>query len=228
MRIEAGDTAGIAVSQMNLGVMLQRLGRLDEARARQEESLRLRREIGDPRMIALAEHNLGILTRVQGEYDETKELFAGALRVQRDQNDRWALAFMLEDVAVLAALLGEPELALRLAGAGVGPARGDPLTARGRDAGGARRAARARAGGAGRTGRDGVGGRAAGCRSTTRFARRSRSASTIGRSHCFCSARALGSGLHVSGRGLRNRGSLGRWSIVAALVFLVLGIERRD
>ena len=53
LRVEAGDTAGIAVSQMNLGVMLQRLGRMEEARARQEESLRLRREIGDPRMIAL-------------------------------------------------------------------------------------------------------------------------------------------------------------------------------
>ena len=118
LRIEAGDTAGIAVSQMNLGVMLQRLGRLDEAHARQEESLRLRREIGDPRMIALGEHNLGILTRTQGDYDTTKDLFAGALRVQRDQGDRWALAFMLEDVAVLATLLDEPELALRLAGAG--------------------------------------------------------------------------------------------------------------
>jgi class 3 adenylate cyclase/tetratricopeptide (TPR) repeat protein len=118
LRRDAGDTAGIAISEMNLGVMLQRLGRLDEARARQEESLELRRQIGDPRMIALGEHNLGILTRVQGDYFATRTLFASALRVQRDQSDRWALAFMLEDVAVLATLLGEPELALRLAGAG--------------------------------------------------------------------------------------------------------------
>jgi tetratricopeptide (TPR) repeat protein len=97
--------------------MLQRLGRYEEARARQEESLRLRREIGDPRMIALAEHNLGILTRALGDYGATRELFAGALHVQRDQGDTWALAFMLEDVAVLATLLCDPELALRLAGA---------------------------------------------------------------------------------------------------------------
>ena len=62
------------ISQMNLGVMLQRLGRMEEARARQEESLRLRREIGDPRMIALGEHNLGILTRTQGDYDATKRV----------------------------------------------------------------------------------------------------------------------------------------------------------
>ena len=118
LRVEAGDTAGIAVSQMNLGVMLQRLGRMDEGRARQEESLQLRREIGDPRMIALGEHNLGILTRTQGDYPATRKLFAGALRVQSDQGDKWALPFMLEDVAVLATFLGEPELALRLAGAG--------------------------------------------------------------------------------------------------------------
>ena len=39
LRVEAGDLAGIAVSKMNLGVMLSRVGRIDEARARQEESL---------------------------------------------------------------------------------------------------------------------------------------------------------------------------------------------
>ena len=118
LRAAAGDTAGIAVSQMNLGVMLSRVGRMEEARARQEESLRLRREMGNPRMIALAEHNLGVLTRAEGDYQAARAFLASALRVQRDQNDRWALAFMLEDIAVLATLLEEPELALRLAGAG--------------------------------------------------------------------------------------------------------------
>ena len=118
LRVEIGDVPGIAVSRMNLGLVLQALGRLDEARAQMEESLQLRREIGDPRMIALGEHNLGLLTRTEGQYAATRDLFAAALRVQRDLGDKWALAFMLEDIAVLATLHGEPELALRLAGAG--------------------------------------------------------------------------------------------------------------
>jgi len=116
--MEAGDKGAVAISQMNLGNVLLLLGRVEEARACQEESLRLRRETGDPWMIALGEHNLGILTRSQGELDATRRLFAGALAVYREHGEKWALAFMLEDVAVVAVLVGEPELALRLAGAG--------------------------------------------------------------------------------------------------------------
>lgn len=118
LRVEAGDIAGIAVSQMNLGVMLLRLGRVDEARAHQEEGLRLRREMGDPWMIALGEHNLGILVRSQGDYETARDLFARALATYRDHGDKWALAFMLEDISIIAVLLGEPELAMRVAGAG--------------------------------------------------------------------------------------------------------------
>jgi len=118
MRLQAGDKGAIAISLTNLGNVLALQGHVDEARARQEESLQLRRETGDPWMIALGEHNLGVLTRSQGDLETARALFAGALPVYRDHDDRWALAFMLEDVAVLASLLGEPERALRLAGAG--------------------------------------------------------------------------------------------------------------
>jgi class 3 adenylate cyclase/tetratricopeptide (TPR) repeat protein len=118
LRVEAGDKGAIAISLSNLGNVLLLLGDVNGARARQEESLELRRETGDPSKIALGEHNLGLLTRSQGDFAITRRLFAGALGVYREQDDRWALAFMLEDVAVLASLLGEPELALRLAGAG--------------------------------------------------------------------------------------------------------------
>jgi adenylate cyclase len=118
LRIEAGDTAGIAISQMNLGVMLSRVGRVDEGRVDQEASLRLRREMGDPWMIALGEHNLAILERSEGDYERARQLFASALPTYRDQGEKWALAFMLEDIAALAACVDEPEVALRLAGAG--------------------------------------------------------------------------------------------------------------
>jgi class 3 adenylate cyclase/tetratricopeptide (TPR) repeat protein len=118
LRIEAGDKSAIAISQTNLGNVLLLLGRNDEARACQEESLRLRRETGDPWMIALGEHNLAMLLRAEGDYETTRELFASALRTYRDHGDKWALAFALEDIAVLAVLVDEPEVALRLAGAG--------------------------------------------------------------------------------------------------------------
>jgi tetratricopeptide (TPR) repeat protein len=103
---------------MNLGNVLLLLGDVEAARARQEESLRLRREMGDPWMIALGEHNLAILDRAQGDLERARALFASALPVYRDQGEKWGMAFMLEDVAVLAALLSEPEVAIRLAGAG--------------------------------------------------------------------------------------------------------------
>jgi tetratricopeptide (TPR) repeat protein len=103
---------------MNLGNVLLLQGRRDEARACQEESLRLRRETGDPWSIALGEHNLGLLTRAEGDYDATRELFAAALRTFADKGDKWATAFLLEDVAALAVLLDEPAVAMRLAGAG--------------------------------------------------------------------------------------------------------------
>ncbi len=117
-RVGAGDKGAIAISLMNLGNVLLLQGHIDGARERQEESLRLRRETGDPWMIAMGEHNLGLLTRSQGDYETTRDLFARALRTFRDHGDKWALPFMLEDVAVVAVLVDEPELAMRLAGAG--------------------------------------------------------------------------------------------------------------
>ncbi len=83
--------------------MLLLQGHVDEARARQEESLRLRRETGDPWMIAMGEYNLGILTRSQGDYEiDAERCSRRRSRTFREQGDKWALPFMLEDVAVLA------------------------------------------------------------------------------------------------------------------------------
>ena len=118
LRRRAADKGAIAISLTNLGNVLLLLGREDEALGCQEESLALRRQTGDPWMIALGEHNLGVLTRAQGDLAGTADLFASALRVYRDHGEKWALAFMLEDTAVLGVLADEPELALRLAGAG--------------------------------------------------------------------------------------------------------------
>ena len=101
----------------NLGMIASLEGRIEEARARFEEAMRLNREVGDSWMVAISHNNLGNANRGLGDYAAARRDYAASLRAHLEHDDSWALAFLLEDVGRLAALTGDPQLALELLGA---------------------------------------------------------------------------------------------------------------
>ncbi|WP_299528925.1 BTAD domain-containing putative transcriptional regulator [uncultured Streptomyces sp.] len=84
---ELGDTAANAEARHRLGVVLWNLGRLDEARVLQRETLRLRLLEGDILQIARAKNNLGITYIYLGKYAEAGQLIREALNGFRAVGD---------------------------------------------------------------------------------------------------------------------------------------------
>ena len=74
----AGDTTTMAEALRHLGIAAHATGRLDEARARLEESTRLRRELGQPAGVAANLIGLGYIAAGQGRRDDALAILAEA------------------------------------------------------------------------------------------------------------------------------------------------------
>jgi hypothetical protein len=72
------------------------------ARARQEESLALRRELGDQWGIAVSLHNLAVVAHGQGEFAFAKARWEESLAISRVLGDRTVIATTLNSLGALA------------------------------------------------------------------------------------------------------------------------------
>ena len=133
IRTEANDRWGIGVSLGNLAPSRVKEGKLDEARDRSEEALRVFSHVGYPWMMANTENNLGNAARDLGDVEAARSAYASSLRRFASWDDRWALAILLEDVALLAASTGDHPRAITLVEAAsalrdeIGASQGDAL-----------------------------------------------------------------------------------------------------
>jgi tetratricopeptide (TPR) repeat protein len=89
------DAATRAKIVLNLGVIANIQGSLDQARRYYEQSLGLAREADDDRGEALALHNIGMLHADQGAWDEAEEAYRDALALFELQGNKQMIANVL-------------------------------------------------------------------------------------------------------------------------------------
>src|SRR5262249_43203860 len=77
------------------GIMEWQQGNYSSARARCEESLKLRRELGDRAAIAETLTALGIVVREQGNLRLAREQHEESLSLRRELGDRWGIGVSL-------------------------------------------------------------------------------------------------------------------------------------
>ena len=96
LRRNLGDERRLARTLNNLGLVLQHLGRYDEAGIRFEEALELNRRSDDPAAVVLNRANLGNLAITRGDYEGALRHLDHAERVARRHEDRpWAAEQLL-------------------------------------------------------------------------------------------------------------------------------------
>ena len=91
-------------------------GDLVAARARQEESLALRRALGDRREVAVSLTILGRVAIAEGDVDAAHRLFVQTLPLHQEVGNHWGIALALEGLVRVCAA-SDPARALGLAGA---------------------------------------------------------------------------------------------------------------
>jgi predicted ATPase len=88
----AGDQTGMGQVLHIWGTLATLQGDLDNARARYEESLVIRRDLEDRPNAAALLSNLGIVARSQGNYETARALHEEALALRTELGDKWAIA----------------------------------------------------------------------------------------------------------------------------------------
>jgi tetratricopeptide (TPR) repeat protein/TolB-like protein len=82
----AGDRAGAARSQSNLGLSLWSRGNLKEAEALLEQALAIHRQTGQRSFESRTLNNLGMIRFTKGDIDGAEQAFTSALAVERESN----------------------------------------------------------------------------------------------------------------------------------------------
>ena len=108
-----GDARGTARAQNNLALALQQMGRLDEAKMMNEQTLGAARASGDMVGVALCLNVRGEIARLRGDIRAAREFFAQALAANKALGDESKTAVVLTNMAELEFADGHPELALR-------------------------------------------------------------------------------------------------------------------
>ncbi len=119
-----GNSDGVALSRVVLGVRLLGTGQRDEAQQVLERALVDRSGEGAPPGVGFAHHDLGWIAMAEGDPLRAKRHFEQALEGVRDAPDGTSLMVHCQAaLAPVAALTGEPERAQALAAEAVGHAR---------------------------------------------------------------------------------------------------------
>jgi predicted ATPase/class 3 adenylate cyclase len=100
----------------NLGYLELWVGRVEPARARFDEALRLARTLADPRGLSAHTCNLGFALYLSRAYAEARGLFEESLRIASSNSDLLMVAYAQLGLALLAALGGDAKAAARLHG----------------------------------------------------------------------------------------------------------------
>ncbi len=99
---------------LNLGVIANIEGKLDQARQHYEQARSLFKHAGDDRHEAMALHNMGMLHSDTGEWDEADDALARALVLFEGHGNRPMIANVLVNQSEVACGRGRPEEAIRL------------------------------------------------------------------------------------------------------------------
>ena len=107
------DAHGVARAQRNLALALYQMGRLDEAKAMNEQALERARASGDARNAASCLTGQATIERTRGDIHAARELHARALLAYRAFGDEVGEAIVLNSLGELEFAEGHPEQALR-------------------------------------------------------------------------------------------------------------------
>ncbi|HRI44724.1 MAG TPA: tetratricopeptide repeat protein [Fimbriimonadaceae bacterium] len=114
IRRSLGDTAGIAGTLNNLGVIAARQANYEAAVAIHNESLDLYRSMNDRRGVANALTNMANVLTDQGDYARAKETYEESLTLKRKLGDKRGIANTLSNLATLAHEQNDHETAREL------------------------------------------------------------------------------------------------------------------
>jgi tetratricopeptide (TPR) repeat protein len=109
----AGDARGTARAQKNLAWALLKMGRLDEAKAMNEQALVALRACGDTMRVAGGLNIQAAIERSRGDVCAARELFAQALAAYKALEDETGIATVIASMAEMEFADGHPEQALR-------------------------------------------------------------------------------------------------------------------
>jgi tetratricopeptide (TPR) repeat protein len=110
-----GDAHGAARAQYSLAGALMQMGRLDEAKATNEQSLAAARACGDAWNVAICLSQQASIESYRGDVRAARELYAQALAAQKALGNESGTAVVLGNIAELEFGDGHPELALQAA-----------------------------------------------------------------------------------------------------------------
>jgi tetratricopeptide (TPR) repeat protein len=98
----------------NLGVLLQRTGKSDEARQLYQQSLEISQEQGDKSGVARSLHQMGMLAQDAGQYDEAREFYKESLKIKHELGEKSGVARSLHQMGILAQDTGQYDEAREL------------------------------------------------------------------------------------------------------------------
>jgi tetratricopeptide (TPR) repeat protein len=99
---ELGDTSGIAISLLEMGIVGGGQGDYQRATALHDQSLTLFRELGDTQGIAISLNNLGIVAFLQADYERAATLCGESLTLKRELGDTQGIAHSLKSLGIVA------------------------------------------------------------------------------------------------------------------------------
>lgn len=112
MQRALGHDADVATTELNLGVVAEWGGDLEEAQRRYEASYAARCRLDDRAAMASALNNLGAVAEKRGDLDAARSHYEHALSIRRDVGDRRGVAESLRNLGAVATLAGRREEAL--------------------------------------------------------------------------------------------------------------------
>jgi tetratricopeptide (TPR) repeat protein len=101
-----GDSAGLADTWNEFGVLEEGRGRFVEARRAYQEALKLRRSLGDERALAQSYDNVGYVFMLEGEYDNALVYAQQALERRQRIGDEGGAVQSLQTIGFLETALG--------------------------------------------------------------------------------------------------------------------------
>ncbi len=111
--VATGDPGWLAMTQVNMGSVLFRLGRYDEAQRHCQNALRTYRRLGDRYREAGALNNLAQVEQVNGHREAALEHLREAEAMYREADDLETLAMVLNNCGEVSVELGRPSDAER-------------------------------------------------------------------------------------------------------------------
>ncbi|MEO1644812.1 MAG: tetratricopeptide repeat protein, partial [Chloroflexota bacterium] len=103
---EVNDSAGLAMSLYNLGVIAFIEGKYESAFELHQQGLAIRKEIQDQKGITESLNHMAIVVADQGDFDSALDLFEQSLVIQQKRGDKRGIATSLNNIGTVSRLQG--------------------------------------------------------------------------------------------------------------------------